>query len=84
MSPFRPVVARSVSEGASSVESLADASGCKNTQFLGKVALSNQNHRVNSETGEQTMQMTAVFMPVPEGFVGFVDELPGANAVEQA
>ena len=25
------------------------------------------------------MQMTAVFMPVPEGFVGFVEELPGAN-----
>jgi len=25
------------------------------------------------------MQMTAVFMPVPEGFIGFVEELPGAN-----
>jgi predicted RNase H-like HicB family nuclease len=25
------------------------------------------------------MQMTAVFMPVPEGYVGFVEELPGAN-----
>lgn len=25
------------------------------------------------------MQMTAVFMAVPEGYVGFVEELPGAN-----
>lgn len=25
------------------------------------------------------MRMTAVFMPVPEGYVAFVEELPGAN-----
>ena len=25
------------------------------------------------------MQLTAVFMQVPEGFIGFVEELPGAN-----
>jgi len=25
------------------------------------------------------MKLTAVFMPVPEGFIGFVEELPGAN-----
>ena len=25
------------------------------------------------------MQWTAVFMEVPEGYVGFVEELPGAN-----
>jgi len=25
------------------------------------------------------MQMTAVFMKVPEGYIGFVEELPGAN-----
>lgn len=25
------------------------------------------------------MKLTAVFMPVPEGYVGFVEELPGAN-----
>lgn len=25
------------------------------------------------------MTLTAVFMPVPEGYVGFVEELPGAN-----
>ena len=25
------------------------------------------------------MKRTAVFMPVPEGFIGFVEELPGAN-----
>ena len=25
------------------------------------------------------MKMTAVFMPCSEGFIGFVEELPGAN-----
>ena len=25
------------------------------------------------------MKMTAVFMAVPEGYIGFVEELPGAN-----
>ena len=25
------------------------------------------------------MQFTAVYMAVPEGFIGFVEELPGAN-----
>ncbi len=25
------------------------------------------------------MRLTAVYMAVPEGFVGFVEELPGAN-----
>ena len=25
------------------------------------------------------MKMTAVYMPVPEGYVAFVEELPGAN-----
>ncbi len=25
------------------------------------------------------MQWTAVFMEVPEGYIGFVEELPGAN-----
>ena len=25
------------------------------------------------------MQMTAVFMPCPEGYIGFIEELPGAN-----
>jgi predicted RNase H-like HicB family nuclease len=27
-----------------------------------------------------TVQLTAVFRAVPEGYVGFVEELPGANA----
>ena len=26
------------------------------------------------------MNLTAVFMPVPEGYIGFVEELPGANS----
>ncbi|MEZ6104068.1 MAG: type II toxin-antitoxin system HicB family antitoxin [Pirellulaceae bacterium] len=25
------------------------------------------------------MQLTAVYMPVPEGYIGFIEELPGAN-----
>jgi predicted RNase H-like HicB family nuclease len=25
------------------------------------------------------MQLTAVFQKVPEGYIGFVEELPGAN-----
>ncbi len=25
------------------------------------------------------MKLTAVFMAVPEGYIGFVEELPGAN-----
>src|SRR5262249_9550366 len=28
---------------------------------------------------EKTMQLTAVFIEVPEGYVAFVEELPGAN-----
>ena len=26
-----------------------------------------------------TIRLTAVFRPVPEGYIGFVEELPGAN-----
>jgi predicted RNase H-like HicB family nuclease len=26
-----------------------------------------------------TMNLTAVFLEVPEGYIGFVEELPGAN-----
>jgi predicted RNase H-like HicB family nuclease len=26
-----------------------------------------------------SMKLTAVFMQVPEGYIGFVEELPGAN-----
>jgi predicted RNase H-like HicB family nuclease len=29
--------------------------------------------------GAFQMKLTAVFMPVPEGYIGFVEELPGAN-----
>jgi len=28
---------------------------------------------------ESSMQLTAVFRKVPEGYIGFVEELPGAN-----
>jgi predicted RNase H-like HicB family nuclease len=26
------------------------------------------------------MTFTAVYMPVPEGYIGFVEEIPGANS----
>jgi predicted RNase H-like HicB family nuclease len=29
--------------------------------------------------GRKSMQLTAVFMKVPEGYIAFVEELPGAN-----
>lgn len=29
--------------------------------------------------GELTVELTAVFEKVPEGYIGFVEELPGAN-----
>ncbi len=36
----------------------------------------------------QSLSLTAIFMKVPEGYVGFIEELPGANTqgdtVEQA
>ena len=25
------------------------------------------------------MKLTAAYMPVPEGYIGFIEELPGAN-----
>ena len=30
------------------------------------------------------MQFNAVFKKVPEGYIGFVEELPGANTLEEA
>jgi predicted RNase H-like HicB family nuclease len=33
----------------------------------------------NSPSEEVAMQLTAVFRKVPEGYIGFVEELPGAN-----
>lgn len=35
--------------------------------------------RYNGHHGSKDMQLTAVFMAVPEGYIGFVEELPGAN-----
>ena len=29
--------------------------------------------------GKAKMQLTAIYMKVPEGYIGFVEELPGAN-----
>ena len=36
-------------------------------------------HTSNPLSEESLMQLTAVFIPVPEGYVGFVEEIPGAN-----
>src|SRR6202011_265397 len=30
-------------------------------------------------SGRTSMQLTAIFMQVPEGYIAFVEELPGAN-----
>ncbi len=35
-----------------------------------------QRHEIISVT---TMKLTAVYMKVPEGYVAFIEELPGAN-----
>ena len=32
------------------------------------------------ETLGDPMTFTAVYMPVPEGYIGFVEEIPGANS----
>jgi predicted RNase H-like HicB family nuclease len=32
------------------------------------------------ETLGDRMTFTAVYMPVPEGYIGFVEEIPGANS----
>ena len=32
------------------------------------------------ETLGDPMTCTAVYMPVPEGYIGFVEEIPGANS----
>ena len=32
-----------------------------------------------SEEGHVKMELTAVFRKVPEGYIGFIEELPGAN-----
>jgi len=31
----------------------------------------------------KAMELTAVFMKVPEGYIGFIEELPGANTQGQ-
>ena len=34
---------------------------------------------IPNEPGGSAMRLTAVYMQVPEGYVGFIEELPGAN-----
>jgi hypothetical protein len=36
-------------------------------------------HRIHRVPSEVRMQLTAVFLQIPEGYVAFVEELPGAN-----
>jgi predicted RNase H-like HicB family nuclease len=35
--------------------------------------------RASLNNGDRIMSFTAVFLRAPEGYVGFVEELPGAN-----
>ncbi len=34
---------------------------------------------IGKQNGGDQMKFTAVYLPVPEGYVAFVEELPGAN-----
>jgi hypothetical protein len=34
----------------------------------------------NAQISRSVVKFTAVFQKVPEGFIGFVEELPGANS----
>jgi hypothetical protein len=36
-------------------------------------------NKIHWHEGSRNMKLTAVFRKVPEGYVGFVEELPGAN-----
>jgi predicted RNase H-like HicB family nuclease len=36
--------------------------------------------RIAMHATDLSMQFTAIFQKVPEGYIGFVEELPGANA----
>jgi len=36
--------------------------------------------RPRSATDGMILELTAIFQKVPEGFIGFVEELPGANS----
>jgi predicted RNase H-like HicB family nuclease len=38
-----------------------------------------RRERAVSMPKERNMELTAVYMKVPEGYIGFVEELPGAN-----
>jgi predicted RNase H-like HicB family nuclease len=52
-------------------------SGIRGTQFDCHVARdSGPDYNARKEN---MMKLTAVFMAVPEGYIGFVEELPGAN-----
>jgi predicted RNase H-like HicB family nuclease len=36
-------------------------------------------YNARQEVWSMNIQLTAVFQPVPEGYIAFVEELPGAN-----
>jgi len=44
---------------------------CRGSNPSGKMALSSSK--------EDKMELTAVYIQVPEGYIAFVEELPGAN-----
>jgi predicted RNase H-like HicB family nuclease len=52
------------------------AEGCR---VKSNVLLAIGNYVIMGAYMEKRMQFTAVFMAVPEGYIGFVEEFPGAN-----
>ena len=43
------------------------------------VRQSSRDARIIAAEARMDLQLTAVFRKVPEGYIGFVEELPGAN-----
>lgn len=47
--------------------------------YLSRGAIQYNAASVEGECMTMNMSLTAVFLKVPEGYIGFIEELPGAN-----